>query len=382
MTSSTARWTSVVIASLALVAGSDRTTVKPRGAVLAVGATTTPRLAPTTAMGAGRAAHTATTMRDGRVLVAGGFTEKGSPVGAEIFDARAGRFVQAMPMVETRHSHTATALPDGRVLIAGGYGAGATTLASTEIFDPQRGIFTPGGRLEDARAGHVAVALGDGTVLIAGGVGPDWTFLASAETLDPVSGRSRRIGAMTVARESHVAVSLRDGRVLVVGGHVGRRAAMVLHASAEIFDPFTRRFTRTGDMHVPRHKHDAVGLRDGRVLVTGGSDRRDSDGVYGSTEIFDPASGRFALGTTLARPRYKHAGSSLLLQDGRVLIAGGADRAEIYDPRSDVFALVDGQDRLPGLFSAAALLPSGRALVTGGYGPGRDPQPLAWVVSP
>ena len=187
---------------------------------------------------------------------------------------------------------------------------------------------------------------------------------------------------MTVARESHVAVALADGRVLIVGGHRGRRAEMVLHASTEIFDPATRRFTRAGDMHVPRHKHDAVGLRDGQVLVTGGADRRDSDGVYDSTEIFDPATGRFEFGPALRLARYKHAGSSLLLPDGRVLIAGGADRPEIYDPRRSEFSLVDADAPLPGLFSAVAPLPSGGALVTGGYGPGRGPQPLAWVLRP
>ncbi|HTV01597.1 MAG TPA: kelch repeat-containing protein [Luteitalea sp.] len=333
-------------------------------------------------MRAARAAHTATTLRDGRVLVAGGFVEKGSPVGAELYDAEAGRFVQATPMIQTRHSHTATRLGDGRVLIAGGYGEGTTTLDAIEIFDPRTGTFSPGGRLAAARAGHVAMLLRDGTVLMAGGVGPGWTFLAGAEIYDPASGHSRPIGDMTEARESHVAVALTDGRIFVVGGHRGRRAEMVLHASAEVFDPMTRRFTGVGDMQVPRHKHDAVRLRDGRVLITGGADRRDSDGVYTSTEIFDPATGRFARSADLQVPRYKHAGSSVLLPDGRVLIAGGAARPEIFDPGRTAFALVDGTDRLPGLFSAVAALPSGGALVTGGYGAGLGPQPLAWVVRP
>lgn len=75
---------------------------------------------------------------------------------------------------------------------------------------------------------------------------------------------------MTTARESHVAVRLRNGRVLIVGGHQGRRADMRLFASAEEYDPVTRRFTAVGDMQVRRHKHDAVLMADGRVLVTGG----------------------------------------------------------------------------------------------------------------
>ena len=58
---------------------------------LLVGAITSsaPRLEPASAMRSARAAHTATTLRDGSVLVAGGFVEKGSASGAELYDLAA-----------------------------------------------------------------------------------------------------------------------------------------------------------------------------------------------------------------------------------------------------------------------------------------------------
>ena len=282
-------------------------------------------------------------------------------------------------MTDTRHSHTATTLPDGKVLIAGGYGAGTTTLATAEVFDPRTKTFTPTGALIAARADHVAVLLTNGRVLIAGGLGPEWTFLSSAEIYDPATGRFTSTGAMTVARESHVAVRLADDRVLVVGGHLGRRADMRLHASAEVYDPASGSFRHLGDMRVPRHKHDAVRLPDGRVLVTGGTDARDSDGIFDTTELFDPRTGTFTPGQPMRMPRYKHEGSSLVLPDGRVLIAGGAARAEVFDPKSGAFALVPGEPRMAGLFSAVAALPGGGALITGGYGGGRGPRASAWV---
>ena len=334
-------------------------------------------------MSAPRAAHSATALRDGRVLVAGGFTAASdAAMGAEAYDPRTGRFAALPRMVTMRHSHAATTLPDGRVLITGGYGDGSVVIASAEIFDPATNRFTPTGAMQVPRSGHVAVLLANGTVLIAGGVGTGWSFLSSAEVYDPATGRFTPTAAMSVPRESHVAVRLQDGRVLIAGGHSGRRAAVVLYASAEAYDPGTGTFQRVGDMRVRRHKHDAVLLRDGSVLVTGGTDARDSDGVYDSTELFDPARGTFTSGRPLARGRYKHNGNSVLLPDGTVLIAGGASQAETYDPRSRRFTVVPGVSALAGQFSAAATLGAGRVLITGGYGNGSGPRDAAWVYQP
>jgi hypothetical protein len=102
-------------------------------------------------------------------------------------------------MTASRAAHTATLLPDGRVLITGGL----TGLASTEIFDPTTETFTPAGNLSVARAGHSATLLSNGKVLIAGGY--NGSYLASAELYDPVAKRFTPASAMTAARSGHVA---------------------------------------------------------------------------------------------------------------------------------------------------------------------------------
>ncbi|WP_411280921.1 Kelch repeat-containing protein [Gemmatimonas sp.] len=340
-------------------------------------------LVTTAAMRAARAAHTATTLPDGRVLVAGGFTgEEHAVSGAELYDPASGRFTPLSRMSTLRHSHTATLLPNGKVLIVGGYTAGSAVLTSAELFDPITRRFAPTGALRAARAGHTAVALTNGKVLIAGGVGAGWSFLSSAELYDPATGRFTPTGQMAVARESHAAVPLRDGGVLVVGGHRGRRAEITLYTSAERYDVASGTFRKIGDMRVRRHKHDAVVLRDGRVLITGGTDERDMNGVYNSTELFDPASGTFTPGPVMARARYKHNGSAVLLADGTVLIAGGATQAETFDPRTQTFALVSGNSEMAGQFSAVAPLSGGGVLITGGYGGGRGPRTNAWLYRP
>ena len=346
-------------------------------------ATASGRLAPTAPMSVARAAHTATSLPDGRVLIVGGFTDEESAAqGAEIYDPGTERFVPLPRMRTLRHSHTATVLPSGKVLIVGGYAAGSTVIAAAELFDPATKSFVPTGSLRSARAGHVAVLLGNGRVLIAGGLGPGWSFLASAELYDPAAGTFAPTGQMTVARESHTAVRLADGRVLIAGGHRGRRAEIELYTSAETYDPATGTFGRVGDLQVRRHKHDAVLLGDGRVMITGGADERDSEGVYSSTELFDPRLGTFTLGPAMMRPRYKHNGSAVLLPTGAVLLAGGASQTETYDPVRHTFAVVAGDGRLAGQFSAVAPLSAGRVLITGGYGNGGGPTASAWAYHP
>ena len=339
-------------------------------------------LTATASMSAARAAHTATALPDGRVLVAGGFVGEGSPVGAETYDAASRKFRRLPSMIVTRHSHTATLLPDGKVLIAGGYSSGATPITAAELFDPSTNTFVRTGAMHAARGGHVAVLLDNGKVLIAGGIGPGWTFLSSAEVYDPVTGRFAPTGGMTVARESHTAVRLRDGRVFIAGGHRDRRPNIVLYASTETYDATTGTFSRTGDMLVRRHKHDAVLLRDGRVLITGGADERDGNGVYDTTELFDPVSRTFTAGPRMKLPRYKHNGSAVGLANDVVLIAGGAPQAETYDPSRNVFSIVSGDANLAGQFSAVATLRDGGALITGGYGNGGGPRASAWLYVP
>jgi hypothetical protein len=326
-----------------------------------------------------RAAHTATLLPSGSVLIAGGMLDGGGAVRSfEIFDPRRNAIARGGDMIEPRAGHTATALPDGRVLVAGGYNG--AYLDTVEIFDPGTGRCTSAGRLREARSGHTATLLRDGTILCAGGVGHGWTFLSSAEVYDPRSARSAAVAPLAAPREAHTATRLPDGRVLIAGGHRGRRAAIVIYRSAEIYDPRSRRFSASGDMTLPRHKHDAVALRDGRLLILGGADNRDARGRSGSTEIFDPATGRFAAGTSMNAPRFKFRDTTLLLGDGRVLVAGGARQAELFTP-GGTFHAIAGDFGSDFSFAASTILADGGVLITGGYDDSQHNSARIWRYS-
>lgn len=324
----------------------------------------------------GRSVHTTTELPTGQLLVAGGMGPgEGSLSTAEIIDIPTGRVVSVASMTFARSGHTATALPDGRVVVAGGYNG--EYLASVEVFDPARRQFQVLGQLKVGRSGHTATLLPDGRILFIGGVGRGWTFLASAELFDPGTGRSEVTAPLSVARESHTATLLTDGRVLVVGGHQGRHEAMEVYSSAEIYDPATRRFQPAGQMTTARHKHDAVRLVDGRVLVIGGADRTDHR-YYATTEIYNPVSGSFGPGPTMASTRYKIQGTAVRLVNGDVLVPSGARTAELLDARSSTFHPVSGDFPAALYFATATPLSTGDVVIVGGYGAGIESSRGVW----
>ena len=313
-----------------------------------------------------RAAETATTIAGDRVLIAGGMAEGGGAIRQfELYDARSNAIGATGEMSAARSGHTATLLPDGRVLIAGGYNG--QYLKSAEIFDPKTGRFAAAaGSMRDGRSGHTATLLGDGTVLLTGGVGDGWSFLASAEVYHPRTASFSPVGSMRWARESHTASTLANGKILITGGHRDRRENITVYASTELYDPATRSFSPGPDLTQARHKHDAVTLSDGRVLVMGGSDPRDRT-RYSSAEVYDPATAAFSAISNMTTPRYKLRDTAIRLADGRVLIVGSGRFAELFDPKSNTFRRVDGEIGRDYSFASSALLSNGDVLVFGGY---------------
>jgi len=72
-------------------------------------------------------------------------------------------------------------------------------------------------------------------------------------------------------------------------------------------------------------------------------------------------------------------GTTILLQNGKVLIAGGSNRAEIFDPATNTFSFAGGDMGTPRLFATATLLKNGQVLITGGYSDGNVVSANAWT---
>jgi N-acetylneuraminic acid mutarotase len=139
-----------------------------------------------------REAGTDTLLPDGTVLAAGGYSwvtqaDQYSWVtysvpwrSSESYDAD-GIWRPVGDLNEARSSHTATLLRDGRVLIVGGEGIAdpgletyySRTLKSAELYDPTAAAWTYTSSPNGAHARHTATLLGDGSVLVVGGIGGD-----------------------------------------------------------------------------------------------------------------------------------------------------------------------------------------------------------------
>ena len=243
---------------------------------------------PTGSLLTARLNPTVTLLSNGRVLVAGGYegTSHGTPLAtAEIYKPKAGRFVEAGSMQTARRNATATLLRDGTVLVAGGYNGEAVN--SPELFNPKSNSFSPAAEMSTPRRYPTASLLPDGSVLMAGGfatatgdvqrsserfVRSGWSWLTGA-------GRFLKAGTMHAARARHTATSLNRNTILMAGGYDG----VVPLASAEIYNIARQTFQEVGSMNTPRYRHTATPLQNGTVLIAGGAD---AGGALSSAELF------------------------------------------------------------------------------------------------
>jgi hypothetical protein len=289
------------------------------------------------------------TLPDGRLFIAGGHIE--ANVGLKdthIYNPTNHSWFRGTDMARGRWYPTATTLPDGRILVVSGDNitlnapGQPTPLKNAsetlpEIYNVDTNTWTP------LPAGQRRMPLYPFMFLLPDGrvadTGPD----LQTRTLNTTTGQWTNVTTSQV--DGHSAVMYRPGKILKSGtwadvdypGIVASNRAQTID-----FNQANPTWQDTASMHHGRSYHTLTALPDGTVLASGGGS--ESDGVDHSkavfpVEIWNPDTGQWTEGASHQRARLYHS-SALLLQDGRVLLAGGGafgsaineSNAEIYSP--------------------------------------------------
>jgi N-acetylneuraminic acid mutarotase len=289
------------------------------------------------------------TLAFGAVVVVGLFAVAASTVVAQ----SSGTWALTGSLNTARAAHTATLLPNGQVLVAGGENT-TGILARAELYNPSTGKWTETGSMSTPRINHQATLLANGQVLVSGGHSSTGA-LESAELFNPSTGQWTTTGSMTVPRTGHSALQLENGQVLVVAGdNTGT------DSSAELYTPATGTWRATTSMQSPR-SFTLVPLPDGRALAVD-----DSGTVNQESEIYNPSTAQWTLTGIMY---YAHEGDAVLLPNGNALAYGNhfaCYGGQFFNPSTNTWSRTQFQCGTGISFGPLALLATGKALLAGG----------------
>jgi len=285
----------------------------------------------------------------------------GSSGVAQLYDPATAAWASAGTLTATDDLSARVAYDATHALFIGGSGAPK----QVQRFDLATSTWSAVGSLSVARndcALRFATPLAGGKVLVAGGTTSNVTELWNGSSwVEAGTG-----GKLAVGRGCAAVVTLASGRAMLVGGSNGAGPLR----SADVYDPATDTWTKTGDMNVPRWFHTATALPDGGVMAVGGQ------GGPGNPEVWSPTTGTW---TVVAKAAYTRGDgtSAVTLPGGRVLTFGGdgtsPSLAEVWDPATNTWSpsgsLSSGRKNAGAVYVPA---PYDQVVVVGGTSIGGD----------
>ena len=211
-------------------------------------------------------------------------------------------------------------------------------------------------QMSSSRWGHSSTLLEDGRVLVVGGKEKSYGSIGSAEIFDPKTASWLSAGnTLTPRGEGHTATLLSNGKVLITGGSGNN--------SSELYDPSQNSWSYTGNMNQPRKWASANLLEDGRILVAGGDDSSKTGSTkLNSSEIYNPSK---EIWIPTYPMNYAHSGHSTTFINEKLLLVG-KDDAELFDPSSETWSPAGKPVRARTTGSTATTMSNGKILITGG----------------
>ena len=308
---------------------------------------------------------TAAWLGDGRLLISGGNTPRGSML---YTSATLSSVNDTAQLADDRWYATLLTLPDGRAVMLGGidpytegmYQNPDAAIASGQVsMTPE--LYTPGTGWRSLTGANSRLAFGpdhlrasyprawvapSGEVF---GISADqmwWLDVSANGGVGALRSAGVFKGAPSATAPLNVgatnsAVMFAPGRILQVGGNGGFNGdGLPASDMATVIDinGATPVLTETARMGAARRFPSATVLPDGQVLITGGTRRGNNggaDAVY-AAERWNPATGTWTTLASAARIRVYHSGA-LLLPNATVLSLGGGTPGPVYNQNVEVY---------------------------------------------
>lgn len=220
-----------------------------------------------------------------KLLLVGGLDATDRLATGDVFDSSTGKFTLVdNNMTSARYYHTATTINNEYVLIAGGMNNDSIILDTLELYNSTSNMFVSlSVRMSSGRVYHSATYIPSiQSVLIVGG--RSQTNVLQTYDLFNVSTFTFTVlnGTTLFPRAYQTATLLLDEQVLLVGGQNDVRLA-----SCELYNPRTNTFMAASNMSTDRADHTTTLLTNtGQVLVCGGQNQNDQK--LNSCELYQP----------------------------------------------------------------------------------------------
>jgi len=257
-------------------------------------------------------------------------------------------------------------LPDGRLLVAGGHIQNNIGLPNASIYDPYANAWTPLPEMNAGRWYPTNTTLANGDVLVVSG-SIDLTTGVNPlpQVFDLEAGTWRDLTSAVLSLDLYPRMHLApNGKVFNTSPSTVTR---YLDTSG------TGAWTAVANQSYYRDYGSSVMYDDGKILIVGGGDPPTN-----TAEVIDLNSASPSWRSVAPMAVARRQQNATILPNGRVLVTGGTSgpgfnntttpvyAAEMWNPATEQWTTM-ASARIPRLYhSAAVLLPDGRVLSTGG----------------
>ncbi len=275
----------------------------------------------------------ATSTRDGRVWVIGGFDGNGNALAtAWAFSQRTGQWAAMPPMSTARGAAQAVTVED-KIYVIGGTPTEVGQLDIVEVFDLRTGKWSTAPSMPTARYAMGAALDHRGRIFVIGGISDNATFTLTdvVEVFDPHTNRWSTAPSLPEPRALHAAGTGRDGQVYAIGGV---NQAFDILSSVDVLAPGARAWSPAAPLPHAVEDMGGVSAPDGRIYVVGGKDSFVTNNKTGDLQTLDPKTGKWTLLRPMPTPRCNPGVA--LTADGDLFVVGGEGQ---HLPNGDIPSL-------------------------------------------